>query len=232
VSVNVDEILRLLDAGDFDALIGAVETAEVDFKRSPYRLNEASEAFELAKDVTALANTETGGIIVVGFQTRSPEESGLDTVETIHLFARSMFNRDQWLAKVHQLAYPTVVGLDAQFQPSTDDPDRGVAVIVVPAQAPESRYFVVAKQFVSEDGAPGWMIGLSVRSGDRNRPLSIGEIHALVSRSLHLGTDVAELKVLVRDLHEANAAGAGPREAPADALADRINRAIDEMREE
>jgi hypothetical protein len=226
-----EDVLRFLDAGDFDALIGAVETAEVDFKRSPYRLNEASEAFELAKDVTALANTETGGILVVGFQTRSPEESGLDTVETVHPFARSLFDRDQWLAKVHQLAYPTVVGLDAVFKPSADDPDRGVAVIVVPAQAAESRYFVVAKQFVSDDGAPGWMIGLSVRSGDRNRLLSIGEIHALLSRSLHLGTDVAELKVLVRDLHQANAVGIRPRDVPADALADRINRAIDEMRE-
>jgi predicted HTH transcriptional regulator len=228
----VEEILQLLDAADFDALIGAVETAEIDFKRSPYRLNDAAEAFELAKDVTALANTEAGGILVIGFQTRSPEESGLDTVETVHPFARSLFNRDQWLAKVHQLAYPTVVGLDAVFKSSADDPDRGVAVIVVPAQAPDSRYFVVAKQFVTDDGAPGWMIGLSVRSGDRNRPLSIGEIHALVSRSLHLGTDVAELKALVRDLHEANAAGVGPREVPADALADRINRAIDAMQEQ
>jgi hypothetical protein len=182
--------------------------------------------------VTALANTETGGILVVGFQTRSPEESGLDTVETVHPFARSLFNRDQWLAQVHRLAYPTVVGLDAVFKPSADDPDRGVAVIVVPAQAAESRYFAVAKEFVSDDGAPGWMIGLSVRSGDRNRPLSIGEIHALLSRSLHLGADVAELKVLVRDLHQANAVGLRPGDVPADALADRINRAIDEMREE
>jgi len=227
-----EEVLQLLDAADFDALVGAVETAEVDFKRSPYRLNEPSEAFELAKDLTALANTETGGVLVVGFQTRSPEESGLDTVETVHPFARALFNRDQWLATVHQLAYPTVVGLDAVFKPSADDPERGVAVIVVPAQAPDSRYFVVAKQFVSADGAPGWMIGLSVRSGDRNRPLSIGEIHALVSRSLHLGTDVAEVKALVRDLHRANAAGVRPRDVPAAALADRINRAIDEMREQ
>src|SRR5262249_31749405 len=76
VQMTKADVLRFLDGGDFDALVGAVETAEVDFKRSPYRLNEASEAFELAKDVTALANTETGGILVVGFQTdrrRSPD---------------------------------------------------------------------------------------------------------------------------------------------------------------
>jgi hypothetical protein len=223
--------LALLDAGDFEAVIGAAETAQIDFKRSPYRTDEPAEAFELAKDVTALANTETGGLLVIGFQTRSREESGLDTVETVHIFARSMFNRDQWLSKVHQLVYPTVVGLDAHFKPSRDDARRGVAVIVVPGQPPDARYFLVAKDFVSEDGAPGWMVGLSVRSADRNRPLGISEIHALVSRSLHLGSDFDEVKALVMDLHAANIVGAPAPAAPSDSLGDRVSRAIDEIGE-
>lgn len=228
-AMDPDELIARLDEGDFDAVIGAVETSQIDFKRSPYRTEEPAEVFELAKDVTALANTETGGLLVIGFQTRSPEESGLDTVETIHPFAQSMFNRDQWLDKVHQFAYPTVVGLDAHFKPSRDDADRGVAVIVIPAQSPDTRYFLVAKEFVSEDGAPGWMVGLSVRSADRNRPLGISEIHALVSRSLHLGSDLNEVKALVRDLHATNVAGIAPPAAPANALDDRVRRAIDEM---
>ena len=129
---------------------------------------------------------------MIGFQTRSGWESGLDTVNSVHIFARSMFNRDQWLDKVHQLAYPTVVGLDAHFKPSRHDVDCGVAMIAIPPQPPETRYFLVAKQFTSEDGAPGWMIGLSIRSADRNRRLGISEIHSLVSRSLHLGSDLNE----------------------------------------
>jgi hypothetical protein len=136
-----------------------------------------------------------------------------------------MFVREQWIAKVHQLVYPTVVGLDAQFKPSAEDADRGVAVISVPAQSDESRYFLVAKEFVSEDGAPGWMVGLSVKSADRNRPLATAEIHSLVSRSLHLGTDLDEVKTLVKEVH-ASIGASQPLEAPADALGERIDRAI------
>ena len=122
------ELLATLEAGDFDAVIGVPETAEIDFKRSPYRLDEPAEACELAKDVTALANTLTGGLLVIGFQTRAREESGLDVVESVHTFERARFSREQCVAKVHQLAFPSVVGLDAEFKPGRGDDDRGVAV--------------------------------------------------------------------------------------------------------
>lgn len=223
-----EELLQALDAGGFDALIGAVETAEVDFKRSPYRTAEPPEAFELAKDVSAMANAPDGGLLVIGFQTQSTEESGLDTVESVHPFARDMFSRDQWLSKVYELVFPTVVGLDAQFKPSQGEGNRGVAVITVPPQAEESRYFLVAKAFVNEDGAPGWMVGISVRSVDRNRPLGISEIHALVGRSLHLGNDLDEVKALVTELHAKMGTAQVP-EAPADVLEERVRRAIEQL---
>jgi hypothetical protein len=185
----------------------------------------------LAKDVTALANAPAGGVLVVGFQTTAREESGLDTVESVHLFPRAMFDRERWMDKVHQLAYPTVVGLDAVFKPSRQHPDRGVALLVVPAQLDEARYFVVAKTFLSEDGAPGWLIGLSVRSADRNRPLGIAEIHALLSRALNIGTDVGEIKALVKDLRAEGHDAAVRVPAPVDALDARTQRALNAMGE-
>jgi hypothetical protein len=228
-AVTREEILQAIDAGEFDVLIGEVETLEVDFKRSPYRVAEDAEAFELAKDIAALANSGLGGIIVVGFQTDRPEDSGLDTVATVHPFSRDMFSRDQWLGRAEQLIYPAIVGLDAEFKPSANDAERGVAIISVPAQTDASRYFLVAKEFISDDGAPGWMIGVNVRSADRTRSLGIAEIHSLLSRSLHLGVDVAEVKALVAELHaEAFAHAPGP-ETPADTLGDRVDRAVADM---
>jgi hypothetical protein len=221
------ELIAFLDRGEFDALIGAVETGEIDFKRSPYRLDEPPQAFELAKDVSALANAPAGGILVVGFQTRAFEESGLDTVETVHPFPRTMFDRERWVGKVYQLVYPTVVGLDAIFKPSQADGDQGVAVVVVPAQSPDARYFVVAKEFASEDGAPGWMLGISVRSADRNRPLGLQEIHGLLSRSLNIGSDLNEIKALVRDFQMGNLDPTERVAAPTDALDLRVQRALD-----
>lgn len=110
----------------------------------------------------------------------------MDTVVSVHVFPREMFDREKWIGKVHELDYPTVVGLDARFIASRDNADRGAAVITVPQQTESERYFLVSKEFVAEDGAPGWLIGISVRSADRNRPLGIGEIHRLISQSLNL----------------------------------------------
>jgi hypothetical protein len=221
------EVLRLLDAGDFDALIGAAETGEIDFKRDPYRVDQPREAFELAKDVAALANTPTGGLLVVGFKARKLEGSDREIVETVHVFARARFDRDAWIDSAQQRIHPTVVGLDATFKPSRNDADRGAVVVVVPAQVAESRYFLVATEFVSDDGAPGWLVGVSVRSSDRNRPLGIAEIHALMTRGMNTGAQLDGISALVQEIHT-EVVGAGPQvEAPVDVLAQRLARAID-----
>jgi hypothetical protein len=229
--VNRQELLEHLDAGDFDALIGEAESAEVDFKREPYRLDEPAQPFELAKDITALANIEPGGLLVVGFWAPKLEGADVEVVESVHVFPRTMFNRDAWLDKAQQLIYPTVVGLDAVFKPSGDDPDRGVAVISVPPQPTESRYFLVAKEFTSDDGAPGWMIGVSVRSADRNRGLRVEEVHALVSRGTNTSAQFDELRTLVTEIHSAVIPehGGAQAEAAVSALQERIDRAMQEF---
>jgi hypothetical protein len=50
-----DQALAILANGDFDQLIGAPESLEVEFKSEPY-VEQESQKFELAKDVSALAN--------------------------------------------------------------------------------------------------------------------------------------------------------------------------------
>jgi hypothetical protein len=58
-----DEALAILAGGDFERFIGVAESLEVEFKGEPYRAEQDSQKFELAKDVTALANA-AGGVIV------------------------------------------------------------------------------------------------------------------------------------------------------------------------
>src|SRR5437763_1414615 len=62
--------LHLLTAGRADLLRGQPESDWLEAKGQPYRLDEESESFELAKDVAALANGPEGGIIVLGLTTR------------------------------------------------------------------------------------------------------------------------------------------------------------------
>ena len=69
-SIN-DDIIRFLQDGQFDALIGRAEDAFLEFKGSPYQLAVNEQRQELAKDVSALANAN-GGIILIGFRTAMP----------------------------------------------------------------------------------------------------------------------------------------------------------------
>ncbi len=62
---NVSEVLEKLAAKQFDALIGVSEAAWLDAKESPYILDTLKQKLELAKDVSALANS-AGGVIVLG----------------------------------------------------------------------------------------------------------------------------------------------------------------------
>jgi len=72
-----DEILAVLEDGAFERLKGSPENLEVEFKREPYRLDQENQKFELAKDVSALANA-AGGIIVIGVRTRADDQAAVD----------------------------------------------------------------------------------------------------------------------------------------------------------
>lgn len=64
------EVLAVLASGNFDPLVGLAETIDVEFKGQPYQVTDHdSQKFELAKDVSALANA-SGGVIIIGVQTR------------------------------------------------------------------------------------------------------------------------------------------------------------------
>ena len=68
-----DEALAVLAGGDFEQFIGVPEGLEVEFKAEPYQIEHDSQRFELAKDVSALANA-VGGVIVIGARTARDDE--------------------------------------------------------------------------------------------------------------------------------------------------------------
>jgi hypothetical protein len=73
--LTVAEVLYFLGRGEFDEIIGTAEDEQLEFKGSPYYLASDAMKFELAKDVTALANSG-GGLILLGFRTcKDPDYS-------------------------------------------------------------------------------------------------------------------------------------------------------------
>jgi predicted HTH transcriptional regulator len=65
---NLEEIRRILSSGEFDNLIGRSEDDQLEFKKSPYQLEDKRQKAELAKDVSSMANVR-GGIILIGVET-------------------------------------------------------------------------------------------------------------------------------------------------------------------
>jgi hypothetical protein len=231
-AVTVDEILAELAAGNFEALVGVAEDESLEFKRQPYRLDDDQQAFELAKDVSSLANASAGGLLVVGFETQRTEGSSVDSVARVRAFARDLIDEARYLNKIRQLIFPLVVGVRVEFKPENGNADRGVLAVVVPPQPEDQKYFLVAKSFTGPDGSPGWLVGVSIRSFDRDRPLAIGEIHSLLSRGRNIA---GQLDAMQATLAQIDARGSGAVEAPAaaptDSVLNRVREGLDDLAE-
>jgi hypothetical protein len=91
---SLKEMLDCLKAGNFEGLVGVVESAWFETKRSPSVFNGDRPKLELAKDVSALANSG-GGILVIGFATeRLPDMPG-DRVAKVNPFPLSFGTRHE-----------------------------------------------------------------------------------------------------------------------------------------
>jgi hypothetical protein len=91
---NVAELLENLAAKQFDALVGVSESAWLDAKESPYFLDGLKQKLELAKDVSALANS-IGGIIVLGFATTRDSLTAGERISEVKPFPLDMVNSDR-----------------------------------------------------------------------------------------------------------------------------------------
>ena len=117
--------------GDFEAFVGEREGLELEFKGEPYQVDQEAEKFELAKDVSALANGG-GGVIVIGVRTERKEESPLDEATRIRPFPRELVDTSRYEALIAERVYPPLQGLRVEFKPSADGGERGLVLIEVP----------------------------------------------------------------------------------------------------
>jgi predicted HTH transcriptional regulator len=137
-----EEALAILGQGEFDRFVGTAEGLELEFKSEPYRLDEDSQKFELAKDVSALANA-AGGIIVIGLRTDQDDAAAVDVVAEVRALARRLVNEQQYEGTISDRVYPRLQGLHVRFYPSARDAGRGLVAIEVPPQQDTDRYLLI-----------------------------------------------------------------------------------------
>jgi hypothetical protein len=216
--VTRDEALTILASGDFEPFIGAPESLEVEFKGEPYQVENESQKFELAKDVSALANT-AGGVIVIGARTERDNQSAVDVVAELRPHTSGLVNEHQYEAIVGERVFPSLRQLQVRFFPSAADATRGLLAIDVPPQPEENKYFLVQRPIADgDDRTPGWLVGVAVRGIGRVEVRGIAEVHTLINRGLGIGRQLDDLTKGQAELRELIVGAPEPPETPASRL--------------
>jgi hypothetical protein len=227
------EVLELLERQSFDDLIGQEEGLELEFKGAPYRLDEDVEKFELAKDVSGLANAE-GGLIVIGVRTQAHLESPVDVAQDVRPIPRARLDEGRHAAVLNERVYPRIRGLAIRYHESPADPAVGLLSIDVPPQGQADKYFLVQRPVSADGKTPGWLVGVMVRGVGRVHEHRPGELHGLINRGLNVGRQLTDIATAVADVQErvagaASAVAANPTEAPAARLTEVIQARMKEL---
>ncbi|WP_037307007.1 hypothetical protein [Amycolatopsis orientalis] len=172
---GLERARQALRRGDVDALLGERECAWLDVKDGVYRLDQPKGADELAKDVTAFANTPHGGLLVVGFAAR--KEHGEEIIEVLNPVPRRLVNFDQYRQVIAARVLPALRDVTVEWIDCGND--AGVLVIDIPAQPRSSQLFAVpAPAGTAEVGKIA--VAVPVRDGDGTRWLRPHEIRHFI----------------------------------------------------
>lgn len=164
---------QLLRAGLPQGLIGCPESDWFEAKREPYLLDEVLGQLELAKDVSAFANSG-GGILVIGLKTTS--QRGVDVVEAVTPVDATLAIAKTYRSVLRVRLYPRLRGLDLAFI----EVASGLVVVAIriPRQPSGNLPVLVAGMpGVKARRSEGAYWGIFRRQGDDSTPIAAAAVH-------------------------------------------------------
>jgi hypothetical protein len=195
--ISLADIFSILESGDFNQLIGGLESEHLECKRAPYRLQLNSEKMELAKDISALANAD-GGIILIGVTTgKDPTVAG-DIIRHCGCFAEALVNFNQYENVIGEWVIPSVPGLNFKWHSSMANSKEGIVSILIPQAACLERPYIVGKIVTDEENVSGSHIGYFERRRDRVPPMKAPELRERLKDGLRF----AEINTRVMNVEE------------------------------
>ena len=204
---NINEVIQILESGSLDSLIDTFETSSVEFKRQPYRLDEAQQKFELAKDVSALANSG-GGIIIIGVETSRRDDSLADYASKIRPIKRSLCNLDQMRQCVAARTFPS---LDIKLSFIQVEEGEDKVLVLCEVSTPNEKYLPVLVRdpcLIEDETKPiGSHIGIFERAQSHTHFYSVEKVHALIQAGQGMIPDISsKLDYLIQTIHTKNSA--------------------------
>ena len=185
--ITRDEVPTILDSGNFNDLIRAVENEWLECKAAPYRLKEDHQKQELAKDVCALANA-SGGFILIGLKTqRDPTHFGDEIIE-VRPYPQSLVNSGQYQDVLKQWIYPRLQQVEVKWFPSASDPKKGIFAILIPPQASIHRPFLLTRTLDAKGKHVEVVFGYVERHRAGVDPMSVQELHGLIKDGFRFET--------------------------------------------
>lgn len=171
VSQSPEEIVESIENGREDQIVGAYEMQSVDFK-GQYRLSEASEKWELAKDLAALANSG-GGLIAIGFTTEIDPDRAEERVIEVNPVPAGLFDPKQVYDIAQVWVYPPP-NITAIRYPRDD----GVlGTIVVRTESDDEPYLVTRMPDEAGKLVGQVAVGWPRRNGTHTAWTPVGQIH-------------------------------------------------------
>ncbi|MCW2985461.1 MAG: hypothetical protein JWR63_3031 [Conexibacter sp.] len=228
--MNRKEALDVLERRAFDLFLGCEEGIELEFKGEPYRLGEDTQKFELAKDVSAMANAQ-GGVIVIGVRTESQVRAPVDVAVALRPVRRDLLDEVRTGQVIAERIYPRISGLVVAFHPSHVDDGAGLLTIDVPPQPVTLKYFLVQRPVADDGRVRGWLVGVMIRGIGEVHEQRVGELHSAINGGLNVGRQLSELADMVAALRErlgdeetvSTAVDPGPAARLDDVVAQRLN---------
>jgi hypothetical protein len=156
-------------------LIGVPEADFVDFKRTAYRFKSDRGRFELAKDVSAMANTERAGVIVLGIETERNPRLQQDVAVRLRPVASGLVDVQQVQHIIWEWVYPR---LDVAVRSHAVKNRAGALwTIRIDRQRERDLPFIVAREFIGQRGATRNLFGAYKRHSTHNAPYPCATVH-------------------------------------------------------
>lgn len=175
-----EELVTILDSGEFDKLIGLAEDQILEVKGpAPYDLKMAGGRFELAKDVSAFANAD-GGHLLIGLETQKLVDQATDEVKTLKLIPKSDLEVGKIEGIVRSHVWPKIDGLRVEWISSKVDPSKGLGIIHVPRQKEEDKLFIITKISIEGEAQKEIIVGIARRVGGDNLPLTAQQVYEAI----------------------------------------------------
>jgi hypothetical protein len=169
--VSVEDVTEILLKGSFEELVVSVEHGQLECKSGLYDTKSIKAKVELAKDISALANSKGGYLLIGPLTQKSPLHHG-DEIASISCFAASLFQPDTYRDILNSFVYPPITDLKIEWHPSNTDQSKGIASIYVPPRSAGDKPFLVVQSELDSQ-IRGHLFGYFERAGDDALPTTV-----------------------------------------------------------